>query len=146
MYDRKCFIFRLRFADCFVGLTTLGKDMTYKHTTRQLERAFDRVGDKLAHAYSTKAATHEILSDKSPNGLNKAFSCTCELMVHPGYKTQVDNSMSQTDLIALAGCGMGPDEFDQSLEREHEMNVICGRLMRDWFKEKRIEIIRNIDS
>ena len=140
--------FRLRFTDCFVGLTTSGRDMTYKHTTRQIQRAFDRVEDKLTCTYTPhQAATCDILYDKSDNGSeNNIHSCTCELMVHPGYRTQVDNSMSQSDLSVLAGCGTGPDDFDQSLDREHEMNVICGRLMRDWLKEKKIEVVECIDS
>ena len=40
-------------------------------------------------------------------------SIRCELMTHPGYSS-----------LSEGGCGEGPDEFAQSADREHEMEVL----------------------
>lgn len=39
---------------------------------------------------------------------------TAELMVHPGYPSRPQEG----------GCGEGPDDFSQSDDREHELNVL----------------------
>ena len=55
---------------------------------------------------------------------------TCELMVHPGYKTG-----------DVGGCGCGPDDFSQSEHREHEMSILQSKEMKDFYHAEQIEIV-----
>ena len=52
-----------------------------------------------------------------------------ELMVHPGYRTG-----------NCGGCGEGPDSFAQSDERDHEMNELKDKRMRDFYAENNIKL------
>ena len=42
-----------------------------------------------------------------------------EFMVHPGYPS----------LAGYGGCGLGPDEFSRSVERQHELDFIKSKLV-----------------
>ncbi|XP_062589410.1 carbohydrate deacetylase-like [Saccostrea cucullata] len=89
--------------DKFVGLQTMGSDMTIERLQRQITRAFSSVENDVI---------------------------TCELMVHPGYKTGLEG-----------GCGDGPDDFSRSPEREHEMSVLRGKDMLEFYCSQGIEVV-----
>lgn len=76
----------LRWPDVYLGLSTMGQNMSLS----SLQRA-------LSHALS---------SSEQP--------LSAELMVHPGYPS----------LPRKGGCGQGPDDFSQSLDRQHELGVL----------------------
>jgi hypothetical protein len=55
---------------------------------------------------------------------------TCELMVHPGYRTGTNG-----------GCGIGPDNFSLSADREHEMSILRSKEMLEFYRKQGIEIV-----
>ena len=57
---------------------------------------------------------------------------TCELMVHPGYRSRdMENG----------GCGEGADDFSMSSDREHELKVLCGPEMKQFYKSYNIRLV-----
>ncbi|CAC5374505.1 Carbohydrate deacetylase [Mytilus coruscus] len=88
----------------FCGLQTMGIDMTKESLKNTLKQTFR--------------------SD------NKDDIVSCELMVHPGYRTKEEG-----------GCGTGPDEFSQSDQRELEMDILCDSDMLDFYREMEIELV-----
>ncbi|KAL0979856.1 hypothetical protein UPYG_G00190720 [Umbra pygmaea] len=90
----------IRWPDVYLGLTTMGANMTLS----KLRRAF-------SHALADPAAP--------PSGVNSTNTTeypmlTAELMVHPGYPS----------CPLEGGCGEGPDEFSQSEDRQHELTTL----------------------
>uniref|UniRef100_A0A8C5PD34 Carbohydrate deacetylase n=1 Tax=Leptobrachium leishanense TaxID=445787 RepID=A0A8C5PD34_9ANUR len=89
----------LRWPDLYIGLSTMGKNMS----TQNIQRAIE---------YGMLS----IQSDLSPGCLPQTSTCvTIELMAHPGYPS----------LPHEGGCGEGPDDFSQSWERLHEFETKC---------------------
>lgn len=89
--------------DRFLGLQTMGSDMTIERLQRHLTKAF-------------KSNGNDVIS--------------CELMVHPGYKSG-----------DVGGCGIGVDDFARSEQREHEMNVLQSKEMQDFYRTQGIKIV-----
>ncbi|XP_061187842.1 carbohydrate deacetylase-like [Saccostrea echinata] len=87
----------------FLGLQTMGSDMTVERLQRQITKAFNSTGNDVI---------------------------TCELMVHPGYKTGMEG-----------GCGDGPDDFSRSPQREHEMSILRCKDMLEFYRTQGIEIV-----
>ncbi|XP_065054230.1 carbohydrate deacetylase-like isoform X1 [Rhopilema esculentum] len=88
-------IFKARgisYSDFFIGLSTMGRNMTKSN----IYRAFDCIIDR-----------------SLPNDQRKEL-LTIEFMVHPGFSSVSDSG----------GCGMGPDEFSLSNEREMELEFL----------------------
>ncbi|ELU04004.1 hypothetical protein CAPTEDRAFT_209969 [Capitella teleta] len=56
---------------------------------------------------------------------------TVELMCHPGYP----------GIDPASGCGVGADAFSMSDERRHEMNVLTGRAMKQFYAQSHIQIV-----
>lgn len=103
MYNRQyCWICRLPSEFC--GLQTMGLDMTKESLKTTLKQTF--------------------------RNDNKDDIVSCELMVHPGYRTKEEG-----------GCGTGPDEFSQSDQRELEMDILCDSDMIDFYREMEIELV-----
>ncbi|EDO47462.1 predicted protein [Nematostella vectensis] len=90
----------ISFPQRFVGLTTMGKNMTE---------------ERLQQALSTAFKCQTTFPDNR-------WSNTCELMVHPGYASTA----------GCGGCGGGPDEFAQSLDREHELHILTSESFRSF--------------
>lgn len=90
-----CFIF-FRYQDFFIGLSTMGKNMTIGN----LKAAFENIRREVA------------LKAFSGDGVGKG--CEIEFMVHPGYRSEAGNG----------GCGLGPDNFSMSHEREIEFHFL----------------------
>ncbi|MEQ2240867.1 hypothetical protein ILYODFUR_019458 [Ilyodon furcidens] len=72
--------------------------------------SFSRLQMALKQALA--ARTSETISRRA-SGLHQPV-ITAEFMVHPGYPSHPEDG----------GCGEGPDDFSQSTEREHELNVL----------------------
>ncbi|XP_056001018.1 carbohydrate deacetylase-like [Ostrea edulis] len=89
--------------DRFVGLQTMGPDMTLERLQRQIAKVYGPPGNDVI---------------------------TCELMVHPGYRTSTEG-----------GCGIGPDDFSMSGEREHEMSILRSKEMLEFYHKQGIEIV-----
>ncbi|XP_027890759.1 carbohydrate deacetylase [Xiphophorus couchianus] len=89
----------IRWPDVYLGLSTMGQNMSVSSLQRALKQALG-------------TRTSNTISRRSP-GLHQPV-VTAELMVHPGYPSHPDEG----------GCGEGPDDFSQSAEREHELNML----------------------
>ncbi|XP_041348994.1 carbohydrate deacetylase-like [Gigantopelta aegis] len=111
-------IFRLHgigTSDTFVGLSTMGSDMTIPRLKNVLSQAFQTLGDE---------------TDDDPNTEHQPTR-TCELMVHPGFITGDDG-----------GClGVGPDDFSQSNDREHEMQILQSEEMMEFYSNNNIQLV-----
>lgn len=103
------FIFFLcfRFTGHFIGLSTMGKYMVF----HRLQQAFENIFMQ--------------------NNLTGSKLCSsCELMVHPGYKS----------IIGCGGCGKGPDLFACSEEREHELTTLTSPQLKEYLRSSNIRL------
>ncbi|PWA16028.1 hypothetical protein CCH79_00019361 [Gambusia affinis] len=91
--------YRHRWPDVYLGLSTMGQNMSVSSLQRALKQALG-------------TRTSNTISRRAPD-LHQPV-VTVELMVHPGYPSHPDEG----------GCGEGPDDFSQSAEREHELNML----------------------
>ncbi|GAB1608161.1 carbohydrate deacetylase-like isoform X1 [Argonauta hians] len=109
----------IQFTDAFVGLSTMGHNLTEKNLLERIRTQLDSLEDKR--------------QSNSPNSNKTAASSrepwNFELMVHPGYLTG-----------DVGGCGAGPDEFSQSTERQHELNVLKELMASKFYLKHRIEL------
>lgn len=101
----------------FTGLHTMGADMTLEKIQNCISNAFDNQSKYSGTVHRTECV-------RNPSDL------IVELMVHPGYRTG-----------NCGGCGDGPDDFAQSSEREHEMKILKGPSMKEFYKEQSIKLI-----
>ena len=105
---RVCFDFRS--TDGFVGMATMGSDMTIERLQRCLEKTF-------RHIEENESCDHDDV-------------ITVELMVHVGYPA----------VPGKGGCGEPPDAFAQSNDRPHEIGILCSEVMRQWYTEMNITL------
>lgn len=103
LYFFLCF----RFTGHFIGLSSMGKYMAF----HRLQRAFENV-----------------FMQNNLTGSNLCSSC--ELMVHPGYKS----------IIGCGGCGEGPDLFACSEEREHELTTLTSTQLKEYLRSSNIRL------
>ena len=92
----------------------------------------EKIINCIKHAFECQSKKSEIKSEpvqRTESSWNPS-DIIAELMVHPGYRT--GNS---------GGCGDGPDDFAQSIEREHEMKILQDPRMKDFYKEQNIKLI-----
>lgn len=89
----------IRWPDVYLGLTTMGQNMSVPNLQRALSHAL--------------AAGSPSTTSSSASGSSQPM-VTAELMVHPGYPSNPHEG----------GCGEGPDDFSQSADRQHELNVL----------------------
>lgn len=100
----------IRFPNTFIGLSTLGKDMTLPRLTKAIEYAF--------------------ILQELPDIVKEDFKTVCELMVHPGYKS----------IMGCGGCGEGPDLFACSSDREHELITLESSDLKEFLKSSNISV------
>ncbi|ESO03991.1 hypothetical protein HELRODRAFT_79617 [Helobdella robusta] len=74
----------------------------------------------------------EATNSKTPNKIT-----TCELMAHPGYPC--------TD-PTRGGCGEGADQFAQSTDRLHELNVLNSTSLKQFYRDNNIHLISLVSS
>ncbi len=58
---------------------------------------------------------------------------TVELMVHPGYPCDPNKE--------VGGCGSGPDDFSQSQDRLHEMNVLTSSEVLNFYRHQGYRLV-----
>ncbi|GAA6233778.1 carbohydrate deacetylase-like [Lates japonicus] len=105
----------IRWPDVYLGLTTMGQNMSVP----SLQRA-------LSHAL---AAGPSGTTSSSASGSNQPV-VTAELMVHPGYPSHPQEG----------GCGEGPDDFSQSADRQHELNVLRDPSVLALYSQERVQL------
>ncbi|KAE8634699.1 hypothetical protein XENTR_v10002411 [Xenopus tropicalis] len=96
---------RIRWPELYIGLSTMGKNMS----TYNIQEAI-RYG--VCSWQSTIATLPDITN-----------SVSIELMTHPGYPSIPEDG----------GCGEGPDDFSQSLDRLHELEVLKSTSLQSFF-------------
>ncbi|KAI3371852.1 hypothetical protein L3Q82_006683 [Scortum barcoo] len=104
--------FGIRWPDVYLGLTTMGQNMSVPN----LQRA-------LSHALAAGATS------SSASGSNQTV-VTAELMVHPGYPSHPQEG----------GCGEGPDDFSQSADRQHELSVLKDSSLLALYSQERVQL------
>ena len=156
-------MFVFRYSDIFVGMATMGADMTDERLRFLLHRAFqvdsgtslvrpaaesvilDKNNEKLTPDQSNEPG--EVGGQTTPGqssvrvkvdgqmGDNRSIF-TCELMVHPGYPCVGDASN--------AGPGDGPDDFSRSEERLYEMGIINGLVESGFYRSSGITLSHTV--
>ena len=99
-----------RSTDGFVGMPTMGSNMTVERLQHRLQMAFQHI-------------------EKNPSP-NRDGVATVELMVHVGFPA----------MPGRGGCGKGPDDFALSPHRLHEMDVLCSDTMKQSYTEMDITL------
>ena len=61
---------------------------------------------------------------------------TIELMVHPGFPSPA----------TTGGCGRGPDDFAQSTDRHHEMNILQSEPLKMFLQHHSIQLVPSIQT
>ncbi|XP_072000709.1 carbohydrate deacetylase isoform X2 [Engystomops pustulosus] len=107
----------IRWPDVYIGLSTMGENMTIKNIQRALDYSFQSL-----HNCRTQQNSVHSPSSRSPKSI--------ELMTHPGYPS----------VSSEGGCGEGPDDFSQSWERLHEMKVLKDPLLHSYYSERGIHL------
>ncbi|XP_015244377.1 PREDICTED: carbohydrate deacetylase [Cyprinodon variegatus] len=105
----------IRWPDVYLGLSTMGQNMSVSTLQRALKEAL-------------AAGTTEP-SSRGASGLRQPV-VTAELMVHPGFSSHPEEG----------GCGEGPDNFSQSSEREHELNVLRSPAVLELYHQERVQL------
>ncbi|KAM6954159.1 LOW QUALITY PROTEIN: carbohydrate deacetylase [Aplochiton taeniatus] len=99
----------IRWPDAYLGLSTMGRNMSVSSLQRALSLAM------------------QASSSSSPSEEERSV-LTAELMVHPGYPSSPP----------LGGCGEGPDDFSQSAERQHELDVLKAPALLELYAQERV--------
>lgn len=104
-----------RWPDVYLGLTTMGQNMSVPNLQRALG---------LALATGPSGST-----SSSASGSDQPV-VTAELMVHPGYPSHPQEG----------GCGEGPDDFSQSADRQHELSVLRDPSLQVFYSQERVQL------
>ncbi|XP_037115441.1 carbohydrate deacetylase isoform X1 [Syngnathus acus] len=100
----------IRWPDVYLGLTTVGRNMSVFNLRLALR-----------HAFSMSSCVASSPEERV---------VTAELMVHPGYPSHSQKG----------GCGEGPDEFSQSDDRQHELSVLTDLSLLDMYRKERVQL------
>ncbi|XP_029296652.1 carbohydrate deacetylase isoform X2 [Cottoperca gobio] len=101
--------------DVYLGLTTMGQNMSVPNLQRALSHAL--------------AAGPPGTTSSSASGSYQPV-VTAELMVHPGYPSHPQEG----------GCGEGPDDFSQSADRQHELSVLRDPSLLALYSQERVQL------
>ncbi|KAM3611043.1 uncharacterized protein V6R79_012790 [Siganus canaliculatus] len=105
----------IRWPDAYLGLTTMGPNMSIPNLQRALSHAMT-VGSSRTPSCSVPDSDELVV--------------TAELMVHPGYPSLPHNG----------GCGEGPDDFSQSADRQHEMSVLTDPALQSLYSQRSVQL------
>ncbi|XP_034025643.1 carbohydrate deacetylase [Thalassophryne amazonica] len=105
----------IRWPDVYLGLSTMGQNMSIHNLKRALQRAL-AAGSSDNTSSTTSRPVDPIV--------------TAELMVHPGYPSDPHEG----------GCGEGPDDFSCSVDRLHEVNVLRDPNLLAFYRQYRIQL------
>ncbi|XP_065595362.1 carbohydrate deacetylase [Cyrtonyx montezumae] len=101
----------IRWTDVYIGLSTMGKNMSVSAVQNAIDTAIVEVASRLPPLPQHRAVT-------------------MELMVHPGYPSTPP----------IGGCGGGPDDFSQSWERLHELRTLTTPQLQSHFRARHIQL------
>ncbi|KAL6113886.1 ydjc [Pungitius sinensis] len=106
----------IRWPDVYLGLTTMGQNMSVSNLERALGQALE-------------AGTSPTLASGGASDSNRPV-VTAELMVHPGYPSQPLDG----------GCGEGPDDFSCSADRQHELSVLRDPALQALYRREGVQL------
>ncbi|KAF1388764.1 hypothetical protein PFLUV_G00066020 [Perca fluviatilis] len=106
----------IRWPDVYLGLTTMGQNMSVPNLQRALSHAL-AAGPSSGTTCSSASGSHPPV-------------VTAELMVHPGYPSHPQEG----------GCGEGPDDFSQSADRQHELSVLRDPSLLALYSQERVQL------
>ncbi|KAK3538475.1 hypothetical protein QTP86_004657 [Hemibagrus guttatus] len=102
----------IRWPDVYLGLSTMGQNMSFSNLKRVLNFALE--------------ARTSIAAQADSLGAPESYRpITAELMVHPGYPS----------FPLQGGCGEGPDDFSQSSDRLHELNTLRDPVLLSYYQQ-----------
>lgn len=104
-----------RWPDIYMGLSTMGQNMSFSNLKRVLKFALEE-----RTSIGALADSHCAPESYRP--------ITAELMVHPGYPS----------FPMHGGCGEGPDDFSQSSDRLHELNTLKDPVLLSYYQKQGI--------
>ncbi|XP_028312476.1 carbohydrate deacetylase [Gouania willdenowi] len=110
----------IRWPSVYLGLSTMGQNMSVSSLQRALSLA-------LSLALATGPSCTPTSAD---SGSSHPEVVTAELMVHPGYPSQPQQG----------GCGEGPDDFSQSVDRQHELSVLSDPRVLTLYNQLRVQL------
>ncbi|NWH26156.1 YDJC deacetylase, partial [Grus americana] len=105
----------IRWPDIYIGLSTMGKNMSVSNIWSAIDTAIVEVTSKAPSPTDQMAQSRTV---------------TIELMVHPGYPS----------VPPVGGCGEGPDDFSQSWERLHELQTLIKPELQSHYKTRNIQL------
>ncbi|KAL2091890.1 hypothetical protein ACEWY4_011688 [Coilia grayii] len=110
----------IRWPDVYLGLTTMGQNMSVASVKQALSYALG--------ASSLNNAFTGAQSDSPAPKTDRPI--TAELMVHPGHPSRPQEG----------GCGQGPDDFSQSEDRQHELETLTDPSLLAYYKQESIQL------
>ncbi|XP_051278334.1 carbohydrate deacetylase [Dicentrarchus labrax] len=105
----------IRWPDMYLGLTTMGQNMSVPNLQRALNQAL-ALGSSGTTSSNASSSNRPVV--------------TAELMVHPGYPSHPQEG----------GCGEGPDDFSQSADRQHELSMLSDPSLLAFYSQKRVQL------
>ncbi|XP_063051151.1 carbohydrate deacetylase [Engraulis encrasicolus] len=117
----------IRWPDVYLGLTTMGQNMSVPNIKQALSYALGANG--LTSAFTTPLGTGAA-TEETPPVPKTDRPITAELMVHPGHPSQPPEG----------GCGQGPDDFSQSEDRQQELDTLTDPTLLAYFKQESIQL------
>ncbi|XP_069071329.1 carbohydrate deacetylase isoform X2 [Pleurodeles waltl] len=116
----------IRWPDIYIGLSTMGRNMSVSH----IQRAIDSSIAALSTTGKAGIGDTEASRNSFPSHNQKDKAITIELMVHPGYPSVPPDG----------GCGDGPDDFSQSWERQHELQILMDPQLQSYYKKNGVQL------
>ncbi|XP_059799709.1 carbohydrate deacetylase [Hypanus sabinus] len=111
----------IRWPDIYIGLTTMGKDMSVSSLQTAIENGMAM----------RKVKHYQLLEDFPADAQRQDDTIlTMELMVHPGYSSYPNEG----------GCGEGPDEFSLSADRFHELETLKAPKLLKYYEQRNIQL------
>ena len=75
-------------------------------------------------------ALENVFMPNQQNNIAGSEPTSCELMVHPGYRS----------ILGCGGCGEGPDLFACSEDREHELATLTSPHLKEYLRTNNIKL------
>ncbi|CDQ83754.1 unnamed protein product [Oncorhynchus mykiss] len=108
--------------DVYLGLTTMGHNMSVPNLRRAFSHALER---DLNVSLSPPGG-----ESKNRTNTTEQPVLTAELMVHPGYPSHPQEG----------GCGEGPDDFSQSADRQQELTTLKDPALLAFYTQERVQL------
>ncbi|XP_071011961.1 carbohydrate deacetylase [Oncorhynchus clarkii lewisi] len=112
----------IRWPDVYLGLTTMGHNMSVPNLKRAFSHALER---DLNVSLSPPGG-----ESKNRTNTTEQPVLTAELMVHPGYPSHPQEG----------GCGEGPDDFSQSADRQQELTTLKDPALLAFYTQERVQL------